>query len=129
METRPSAFRMSLTLLAVVVLSASCAAEAIVAATPRWDIAASDSAMAYWSAGRDRDATPARTVRASDSRSHEDSTLAADDWTGWSHAAALALRADGTWPCICERVMSQVSALSPTDQLSPHHLNLPPPKA
>lgn len=129
MEIRCNPFRMSLTLLAVVVLSASCAAEGIVAATPRWEIESSNTATAYWSAGRDRDATPSRSIRAADARFQDEDAQAGDDWSGASqcHSASIALPATTTWSTSGSSSTIADGFISPANQLGPFRLNLPPP--
>lgn len=128
MESRCNSIRMALTLLAVVVLSALCAAEGIIAATPRWDLACVDGAT-YWSAGRDRDASPSRSVRASDARLHDELIEDAADWSGSGQTASLSLRADGRWETVASIATEHNRSTSPFAQLSPHRLSLPPPVA
>ena len=121
---------MSLTLLAVVVLSALCAAEAIVAATPRGDVTPADGVMAYWAAGRDRDASTPRSVRASDARNLDQLAEAGDDWKSSGGMPAFLSQADDRGqdnPRITDA--SSRGFCFHACQLSLHRLNLPPPLA
>ncbi len=118
---------MVMALLAVVVLSALCAAQGIMAATPRWDPACVDGTANYWSAGRDRDASPSRSVRASDARLHDELIDDAADGSGGGHIASLALRADGRWEPVRIITADRDLFISSLCRLSPHRLNLPPP--
>lgn len=125
MELKNRPFRVSLALLAVVVLSAFSAAEATLASVLPFERLTSESWPAQLSPLRDRDAGQQRVIRP-DERKMED--RAAGEHFSSAGPAAIFEGSPATVPsAVVDRLCGSIHHITAADRLGPHRLNLPPP--
>lgn len=127
MESKALTCRFSLTLLAVVVLSALSAAEATLAGAPRFEGVENQTWPAQLSAVRDRDSAQPRVTRPDDTK-NQDRATAEEHHSSTGPAANLCESAASLHRDTLALLPSLVDHLHIRSALSPHRLSLPPPR-